>query len=326
MSPSFAKRAFILSEDFSDDELLRVGYLDWLVDRADFARKVDEVATRLRRAASRPARRSRTDSSTSSINGRGAKPPSALKTSRRTNIAWSPVAIPVRRERQFMQKATMPSPRERPTMRTSNRPQGWLASASATRRSTRFTRSRSPASCIGDRIDLSEEDRGHGRIHMDADEDVERKRDPETESDVERWARFGNRVAEHGGNVPLETDDGHFQEGTMSTVPGTATAQEAAFQAYARKANGADARPWRFAVLALIDRLGIDLTPAIAKCLLYGIVGDTLGFRTPHTTPHAMECAIGRIGFDALLDVVGIEAGQLRASAREFSSLLLQTD
>ena len=31
------------------------------------------------------------------------------------------------------------------------------------------------------------------------------------------------------------------------------TAQEAAFQAYARRANGADARPWRFVVLALID-------------------------------------------------------------------------
>jgi len=31
------------------------------------------------------------------------------------------------------------------------------------------------------------------------------------------------------------------------------TAQEAAFQAFSRKANGADARPWRFAVLALID-------------------------------------------------------------------------
>jgi DNA-binding MarR family transcriptional regulator len=31
------------------------------------------------------------------------------------------------------------------------------------------------------------------------------------------------------------------------------TAQEAAFQAFARKANGMDARPWRFAVLALID-------------------------------------------------------------------------
>jgi DNA-binding MarR family transcriptional regulator len=31
------------------------------------------------------------------------------------------------------------------------------------------------------------------------------------------------------------------------------TAQEAAFHAFARKANGADAKPWRFAVLALID-------------------------------------------------------------------------
>ena len=32
VSPSFAKRAFLLSEDFSDTELLAVGYLDWLVD------------------------------------------------------------------------------------------------------------------------------------------------------------------------------------------------------------------------------------------------------------------------------------------------------
>jgi DNA-binding MarR family transcriptional regulator len=31
------------------------------------------------------------------------------------------------------------------------------------------------------------------------------------------------------------------------------TAQEAAFQSFSRRANGADARPWRFAVLALID-------------------------------------------------------------------------
>jgi DNA-binding MarR family transcriptional regulator len=31
------------------------------------------------------------------------------------------------------------------------------------------------------------------------------------------------------------------------------TAQEAAFQAFARKADGADAQPWRFALLALID-------------------------------------------------------------------------
>ena len=45
-------------------------------------------------------------------------------------------------------------------------------------------------------------------------------------------------------------------------------------------------------VLSLIDQLGIDLTPNIATCLLAGIVGDTLGFRTPHTTPHALECAM----------------------------------
>ena len=36
VSPSFAKRAFLLSEDFTDEDLLRVGYLDWLVDRAEF--------------------------------------------------------------------------------------------------------------------------------------------------------------------------------------------------------------------------------------------------------------------------------------------------
>jgi enoyl-CoA hydratase len=47
VSPSFAKRAFLLSEDFSDADLLVVGYLDWLVDRADFAAKVDEIAARL---------------------------------------------------------------------------------------------------------------------------------------------------------------------------------------------------------------------------------------------------------------------------------------
>ena len=45
-------------------------------------------------------------------------------------------------------------------------------------------------------------------------------------------------------------------------------------------------------VLTLIDDLRIPLTSDIAVNLLYGIVGDTLGFRTPHTTPHAMECAM----------------------------------
>lgn len=47
VSPSFAKRAFLLSEDFTDEDLLRVGYLDWLVDRAEFKQKVDETANKL---------------------------------------------------------------------------------------------------------------------------------------------------------------------------------------------------------------------------------------------------------------------------------------
>jgi hypothetical protein len=37
-----------------------------------------------------------------------------------------------------------------------------------------------------------------------------------------------NSVASHGGNVPLESDDAHFQEGVMSTVPGDGSSQEAA--------------------------------------------------------------------------------------------------
>ncbi|MBL6654057.1 MAG: enoyl-CoA hydratase/isomerase family protein, partial [Reyranella sp.] len=47
VSPSFAKRAFLLSEDFHDTDLLAVGYLDWLVERKDFHSKIDEVANRL---------------------------------------------------------------------------------------------------------------------------------------------------------------------------------------------------------------------------------------------------------------------------------------
>ena len=47
VSPSFAKRAFLLSEDFSDTDLLTVGYLDWLVDRSEFKSKMDEIVNRL---------------------------------------------------------------------------------------------------------------------------------------------------------------------------------------------------------------------------------------------------------------------------------------
>src|SRR5260370_1008768 len=44
VSPSFAKRAFLLSEDFTDEDLLRVGYLDWLVDRAQVKTRVHHAA------------------------------------------------------------------------------------------------------------------------------------------------------------------------------------------------------------------------------------------------------------------------------------------
>jgi bifunctional oligoribonuclease and PAP phosphatase NrnA len=44
-------------------------------------------------------------------------------------------------------------------------------------------------------------------------------------------------------------------------------------------------------VLQLIDQLGVTLNQDIATCLLYGIVGDTLGFRTPNTTPLQLRYA-----------------------------------
>ena len=47
VSPSFAKRAFLLSEDFADADLLAVGYLDWLVERSEFNSKIDEISNRL---------------------------------------------------------------------------------------------------------------------------------------------------------------------------------------------------------------------------------------------------------------------------------------
>lgn len=47
VSPSFAKRAFLLSEDFSDADLYRLGYLDWLVERDAFAARIGEIADKL---------------------------------------------------------------------------------------------------------------------------------------------------------------------------------------------------------------------------------------------------------------------------------------
>jgi phosphoesterase RecJ-like protein len=44
-------------------------------------------------------------------------------------------------------------------------------------------------------------------------------------------------------------------------------------------------------VLQLIDQLSVPLNQDIAICLLYGIVGDTLGFRTPNTTSLQLQYA-----------------------------------
>ncbi|HZY40697.1 MAG TPA: bifunctional oligoribonuclease/PAP phosphatase NrnA [Anaerolineae bacterium] len=44
-------------------------------------------------------------------------------------------------------------------------------------------------------------------------------------------------------------------------------------------------------VLEAIDLLGAPLTSDIARCLLHGLVGDTLGFRTPNTTPTQLHIA-----------------------------------
>ncbi len=42
-------------------------------------------------------------------------------------------------------------------------------------------------------------------------------------------------------------------------------------------------------VLQIIGQLGVPLNRDIATCLLYGIVGDTLGFRTPNTTSRQLQ-------------------------------------
>lgn len=44
-------------------------------------------------------------------------------------------------------------------------------------------------------------------------------------------------------------------------------------------------------ILHIADELGVALNQDIATCLLYGIVGDTLGFRTPNTTPRQLQYA-----------------------------------
>lgn len=44
VGPGVAKRFYLLAEEFDGEELLRVGYVDWLVDRAEFKTHVDRLA------------------------------------------------------------------------------------------------------------------------------------------------------------------------------------------------------------------------------------------------------------------------------------------
>lgn len=47
LGPSVAKRVFLTVEELDAAELLRVGYLDWLVPRSEFKRRVAELAARI---------------------------------------------------------------------------------------------------------------------------------------------------------------------------------------------------------------------------------------------------------------------------------------
>jgi hypothetical protein len=81
-----------------------------------------EVATRSRRHAGRETRLSALENAMSSISAMSGKPPARSNASRRTKIAWSPVAMPVTRERRFMLHATSARSGERPSIATSKRP------------------------------------------------------------------------------------------------------------------------------------------------------------------------------------------------------------
>jgi len=92
------------------------------------------------------------------------------------------------------------------------------------------------------------------------------------------------------------------------------TAQEAAFDAFARRANDAVARPWRFAILALIDanpgvtqgdlavalrRNTSTLTPALNELVRRGYVNR----RRLKTDQRAYALTLTRRGHEAMLEL-----------------------
>ena len=90
-----------------------------------------------RRPRSAPARAGRPGATRAAAGGEldvlhqgwSGKPPTASNTSRRTKMAWSPVAMPLEPRAQVHQRCHHAQHARRPSMRTSKRPQAWTASA-----------------------------------------------------------------------------------------------------------------------------------------------------------------------------------------------------
>ena len=89
------------------------------------------------------------------------------------------------------------------------------------------------------------------------------------------------KLANGGANVPLELDLGHFADGTMSTIPGTGTAQEAALDPTLTTGTRKYATTLDFAAL---DDIGWDVSaatpvpePGVVALLGLGVAGWLVG-------------------------------------------------
>ena len=92
-----------------------------------------EVTAAARRHAGRERARSVRLNATSSISAMSGKPPTASNAARATKIAWSPVAMPLSRDRRFIARSTTRSIGCAPSSRTSNRPHSRPRVSSASR-------------------------------------------------------------------------------------------------------------------------------------------------------------------------------------------------
>jgi bifunctional oligoribonuclease and PAP phosphatase NrnA len=57
-------------------------------------------------------------------------------------------------------------------------------------------------------------------------------------------------------------------------------------------------------IVAMFDAIGVEISPPVATTLLAGIYGDTLGLRTPSTTPNTLRIAAELMESGADLDLV----------------------